>query len=172
MIISLTGFMGCGKSSVGRELARLLGWPLVDLDRYIEQKMGQRIAEIFDAGGEQRFRAIETEALRDIIVMHEVAGGDRILSLGGGTIVTAPARELLFKHTESVYLQTDLDTIFKRIRTHSKTRPLFNDKYKIESLFDERMPLYEQAAHSVRTDGRSPAEIAELIINQLDLKIQ
>ena len=58
MIISLTGFMGCGKSSVGRELARLLGWPLVDLDRYIEQKMGQRIAEIFDAGGEQRFRAI------------------------------------------------------------------------------------------------------------------
>lgn len=164
MIIALSGFMGSGKSSVGRELAARLGWKHIDLDSYIEQKMGRTVSGIFGDGGEERFRAIELEALRDVVVMNEVAGGDAVLSLGGGTATLKTARELLQNHTKCVYLQTDLDTIFKRIGTRSRTRPLFNDKYRIEALLDERRPLYESSEYRIRTDGRTPSEIAGEII--------
>lgn len=159
MIITLTGFMGSGKSSVGRELSALLGWEYSDLDRYIEHKMGQSIPEIFK-DGEDRFRAIEAECLRDLVVMKEVAGGNMIISLGGGTITIGTARTLILEHTECVYLKTDLDTIFGRLGHRSKSRPLFQDTEKVEELMDSRAPLYEMAQHHVRTDGKTPAQIA------------
>ena len=70
MIVSITGFMGSGKSSVGAELATLLGFEFIDLDCYIEEKIGLSIKDIFEMQGEEGFRAIEAEALRDVVVMH------------------------------------------------------------------------------------------------------
>jgi len=166
MILTLTGFMGSGKSCVGRELSSRLGWEFTDLDRYIEHKMGQTIPEIFK-DGEERFRAIEAEALRDLVVMSQVTGKDIVISLGGGTITIGSARRLILEQTTCIYLRTDLDTIFKRLGTRSKSRPLFHDKLKVEDLMDTRAPLYEMAHLTVRTDGKSPAEIAEEILGMI-----
>lgn len=167
MIITLTGFMGSGKSCVGRILAERTGWKHIDLDKYIEHKCNQSIAEIFAEGGEERFRAVESEALRDLVVMHDIAGGDLIISLGGGTITVGAARELILKESVSIYLQAGLDTIFKRLGTHSKSRPLFNDKYKIEELLDSRAPLYEMASIIIETDGLRAEEVADRIMERI-----
>lgn len=159
MVITLTGFMGSGKSRVGKELAEALGWEFVDLDRYIEHKMDQSIPELFQ-GGEMRFRAIEAEAVRDLITMHQITGENLVLSLGGGTLTIKPLVPLILEHSQCVFLRTDLDTIISRLGTNSKSRPLFHDKYKVETLLDERTPIYESAHHTVRTDGKTPGEIA------------
>lgn len=162
MILTLTGFMGCGKSRIGRELSALLEWEFVDLDRYIEHKMGQRISEIFN-DGEERFRAIEAEALRDVVVMHEVTGGNVVLALGGGTIMTPCARELILKRTTCVYLQAGLDTIFKHAECGARKRPLFRETYQVEELLDSRTPTYETAHFTVPVDGREASDIAKEI---------
>ena len=122
--------------------------------------------EIFK-DGEERFRAIEAEALRDLVVMSQVTGKDIVISLGGGTITIGSARRLILEQTTCIYLRTDLDTIFKRLGTRSKSRPLFHDKLKVEDLMDTRAPLYEMAHFTVRTDGKSPAEIAEEILGMI-----
>lgn len=167
MIVTLTGFMGSGKSCVGRILAKKVGWKHVDLDRYIEHKCNQSIPDIFAQGGEERFRAIESEALRDLVVMDKIAGGNTILSLGGGTITVDVSREMILNQTESVYLETSLDTIFGRIGTSSKSRPLFKDKYKVEELIDSRTPLYEMAKYKVKTDGLKAEQVADEIVKML-----
>ena len=143
MILTLTGFMGSGKSCVGRELSSRLGWEFTDLDRYIEHKMGQTIPEIFK-DGEERFRAIEAEALRDLVVMSQVTGKDIVISLGGGTITIGSARRLILEQTTCIYLRTDLDTIFKRLGTRSKSRPLFHDKLKVEEAYVVHMSHHVQ----------------------------
>jgi len=166
MVITLTGFMGCGKSRVGKELANLLGWEFTDLDKYIEHKMDQSIPEIFN-GGEMRFRAIEAEAVRDIITMHQITGDNLVLALGGGTLTIKPIVPLILEHSECVYLRTSLDTIIGRLGTSSKSRPLFHNKYNIENLLDERTPIYELAPHIVTTDGKTPEIVAQEIKDSL-----
>lgn len=158
MVISLTGFMGSGKSRVGRELAESLGWEFTDLDRYIEHKMDQSIPEIFK-DSEMRFRAIEAEAVRDILTMKQITGENLVLALGGGTLTIKPIVPLVLEHSECVYLRTGLDAIISRLGTSSKSRPLFHDKYNIERLLDERIPIYELAPHTIDTDGKDPVSI-------------
>ena len=162
MIVTLTGFMGAGKSRTGRELSALLGWEFVDLDRYVEHKMGASIAEVFSQG-EDRFRAIEAEALRDIVVMHEVTGEDAVIALGGGTIMTPPAREMILTHTTCVYLQAGLDTIFEHVGRKGRGRPLFRGTLQVEELLDSRAPVYEQAHFTVPVDGKEAPEVAARI---------
>lgn len=162
MIISLTGFMGSGKSRVGKELAESLGWEFIDLDRYIEHKIGLSIAEIFE-DGETRFRAIEAEAVRDVVTMRQITGDNLVLALGGGTLTITSVRWLILEHTNCVYLSTGLDSIIRRLGTRSKSRPLYHDTYNIEALLDERIPVYELAPYRVQTDDREPKETAETI---------
>lgn len=157
MTVALTGFMGSGKSTVGKELAALLGIPFIDLDRYIEHKAGESIPEII-AEGEDRFRALEAEALRDVVIMSEIQNEDRVLALGGGTVGIKAIRHLLTGHMKCVYLRTGFDTICKRLEGELESRPLFSEK-----LYRERLPLYEEAAFTVDTDGREPEEIAREI---------
>ena len=162
MIITLTGFMGSGKSRVGRELAKSLGWEFIDLDRYIEHKTGLSIAEIFKEG-ELKFRAIEAEAVRDIVTMRQITGDDLVLSLGGGTLTITSIRWLILGQTECVFLRTSLDSIIGRLGTKSKSRPLYQNKFDIEELLDERTPVYELAKCTVQTDGLSPKEVSDKI---------
>ena len=162
MIISLTGFMGCGKSSVGRELAVRLGARLVDLDEEIAARAGRPIPEIFRTGGEEVFRDMELETLR--AVLDEAGEGPVVLALGGGALTRSEARELIFGRTRCIWLRTRLDTIRERLGQTDPSRPLFADA---DALFARREALYAQAPLALDTDGRTPAEIAETILGML-----
>ena len=161
MIISLTGFMGCGKSSVGRELAARLGARLVDLDEEIAARGGRPIPEIFRTDGEEAFRKMELETLRAVL---DEADGDTVLALGGGALTLPEARELIFGRTRCIWLRTRLDTIRGRLGQTDPSRPLFADA---EALFARRESLYAQAPLAVDTDGLTPAEVADAILSLL-----
>ena len=166
MIISLTGFMGCGKSSTGRELALRLGARFVDLDEEIVRRDGRSIPEIFREGGEAAFRAVELEALQAVLEEADAAVGDVVIALGGGALTQPQAREIIFARTRCVWLRTRLDTIRQRLGAADASRPLFADA---DVLYASREPLYAQAPFSVDTDEKTPAEVADEIVSCLNL---
>lgn len=163
MTISLTGFMGCGKSSAGRELAARLGARLVDLDAEIVARAGRTIPELF-RDGEAAFRAVELDTLRAVLDEADAAGGRTVLALGGGTLTLPEAQELVFSRTECVYLRTRLETIRQRLGAADASRPLFRDA---ETLYARREPIYARADCIVDTDGRDPTGVAEEIIYRM-----
>ena len=160
MTISLTGFMGCGKSSTGRALAERLGARFVDLDAEIVARDGRPIPEIFREGGEASFRAVELETLRAVLDEAAQAPGDVVLALGGGTLTVPAAREIILAETECVFLRTRFETIRARLGAADASRPLFADA---EALFAARAPIFAQAPFVVDTDGLTPAEVADAI---------
>ena len=164
MIISLTGFMGCGKSSTGRELALRLGAAFIDLDGEIVARSGRSIPEIFREGGEVAFRAAELEALQAVLDAADAAQGDTVLALGGGTLTVPAARERVLARTRCVWLRTRLETIRQRLGATDASRPLFADA---EALYAARVPIYAQAPFAVDTDGLTPAEVASAIFSVL-----
>ena len=161
MIISLTGFMGCGKSSTGRELAARTGARFIDLDEEIVTREGRSIPEIFREGGEDAFRAIELAALRAVLDEATAAGQDAVLALGGGPLTLPEARNRVFSRTRSVWLRTRLETIRGRLGASDASRPLFADA---DALYARRAPLYARAELTVDTDEKSPAAVAEEIL--------
>lgn len=123
--ISLIGFMGCGKSSVGKILATLLPeCRLIDLDTYIEEKQGKNIPEIFNEYGEAAFRRMEREALEEIF--SDKSRPRAILSLGGGTVTSEQCRQLIRQHTDCFYLRATTDTLLDNLEGHSDARPMLN----------------------------------------------
>ena len=123
--ISLIGFMGCGKSSVGKILATLLPeCRLIDLDTYIEEKQGKNIPEIFNEYGEAAFRRMEHEALEEIF--SDKSRPRAILSLGGGTVTSEECRQLIRQHTDCFYLRATTDTLLDNLEGHSDGRPMLN----------------------------------------------
>lgn len=123
--ISLIGFMGCGKSSVGKELASLLPeCRLIDLDTYIEEKQGKNIPEIFKEYGEAAFRRMEREALEEIF--SDKSRPRAILSLGGGTVTSEQCRQLIRQHTDCFYLRATTDTLLDNLEGNSDGRPMLN----------------------------------------------
>ena len=161
MTISLTGFMGCGKSSTGRALAERLGARFVDLDAEIVARDGRPIPEIFREGGEAAFRAVELETLRAVLNEAAQAPGDVVLALGGGTLTVPAAREIILAETECVFLRTRFETIRARLGDVDASRPLFANA---DALYASREPLYAQAPFAVDTDGKTPDEVAESIV--------
>lgn len=173
MIISLCGFMGCGKSSVGAALAESLGWPFVDLDAYIEHKMDRSIAEMFSLEGEEYFRAVELEALRDVVIMAAVTGEDRVLALGGGTPTIQDARRILREETTCVWLKASPETIAARLgEAPGGIRPLLacaDPAARTRELLAERERYYALASHCIDTDSQCPASTAAAIKSMLGL---
>lgn len=166
MIISLTGFMGSGKSSVGKVLSTLLSLPFADLDRLIVEKTGMSVPEIFAEKGEEGFRSEELETLKE--TLKEAGEAGMVLALGGGTFTIPEAREMLLAGTECVYLETGLDTILSRVGSHNRHRPLLKGgSAGIEALLDSRTPVYEMAHIRVSTDGKTTEDIANEIIGKL-----
>ena len=162
MIITLTGMMGCGKSSVGRELSRLLSLPFVDLDDYIEEREGRSIRDIFESEGEASFRKMELEALTEILFQEsssepnqdaaEEPGEDSpqidypqtkemILALGGGTLTTPECAELVAEHTFCIYLKTSADELFRRLESESATRPMLNSNTATSDAAHRNVPI-------------------------------
>lgn len=154
--VFFVGFMGAGKSSVARRLARKGRVASVDVDFYLERREGKKITHIFDESGEEGFRAIETDVLKEIID-HETPS---FVSCGGGIIKQPENRELLQRKGFVIYLKVSAQEAAGRISDLS-TRPLFNDVEDAQKLNEERDPLYEQCAHAViNTSGKSVGRIA------------
>ena len=95
MTVSLTGFMGCGKSSIGKLFCRISNWDFIDLDEMIEKRRGQSVKEIFAEGGEKLFREVELETLKSVLEDRDNGTGRTVLSLGGGTLTTPEAASLI-----------------------------------------------------------------------------
>lgn len=153
--------MGCGKSSVGRELSRLLSLPFVDLDDYIEKREGRSIRDIFGSEGEASFRKMELEALREILFQESASepnqdagepGEDSpqtdypqtkemILALGGGTLATPECAELVAEHTFCIYLKTSADELFRRLESESATRPMLNSNTATSDAAHRNVPV-------------------------------
>lgn len=158
MIVSLTGFMGAGKSTVGARLATLLGYDFVDLDAYIEHKKGMSIADIFGSEGEETFRALEVEALRDVVIMHRLTDTGLVVALGGGTVCTRDALRIILEDTVCIYLKAGFPTLEDRLRNSREQRPLLEQG---EALLEQRKELYETAPECISTDALSIEEVAE-----------
>lgn len=158
-LIFLTGFMGSGKSTVGPILANTIGFQFVDLDILIEEKVGKKISDIFAQEGESRFRALEREMLREIL-----GRATTIVSLGGGTVTNSETLDLVKRHGVLVYLRSDIEHIFQRLRTKSD-RPMLRDesgrlldgdelRTKISTLLAAREQFYMQADIIISTDEK------------------
>jgi shikimate kinase len=164
-VVVLVGFMGAGKSAVGRELAALTGRRFVDLDREVERLAGATIPEIFRARGVAGFRTLEAEAT----VALTTADG-LVLAAGGGWFLDPHARARINGGTFIVWLRVSAAEAMRRIGTGAAERPLLAtdepDRTAAE-LIAERDPFYALADASVETDGRSPAEIAREIARMI-----
>jgi shikimate kinase len=177
MMISLTGFMGCGKSSVGRELSRLLCCPFMDLDSVIEERAGRRIPEIFSSDGEEAFRRMERDAVIEILEIqkpHEEIKeyfNSTVLALGGGTVMTPECAEIVHEKTLCIYLRASVDTLLRNLADEAAGRPMLQGdlQARIEELMALRSATYENTAHIIiDTDGKSAAEIASEIFDSLN----
>ncbi len=162
--VVLIGFMGCGKTTVGRELHQRLGYPLVDMDQIIEQRAGKSITAIFTEDGESTFRDMETDLLHEL---NNPTVPRRIISTGGGVIGRKENRDLLRQLGYVVWLHAPTAVILERTRKN-RDRPLLatdDPAAKIEALMAERKPLYEEASHiKIETAGLDSNELATGIL--------
>ena len=141
--IYLVGFMGCGKSTIGRRLADRLGWRFLDLDAEIEAEVGETISAMFEREGEPYFRAKEA-AMLDRISGEAFTNPGFVLALGGGAFVQPKNRDLLEGRGVSLWLDVPYQTALRRVR-HNPHRPLARDETRFRALFDQRRPVYALA---------------------------
>ena len=162
--ICLTGFMGVGKSSVGRHLAQLLHAERMDLDFFIEKNEKRKISQIIDTYGIDAYRKIESESLRRLL--DETTA--QVVSLGGGTWTVDANRELIkSKGLTSIWLESTFEHCWFNIKFSHKERPLARDKAKAQELFEERKKVYCLADwHFIVKPEYSSYDIAKLIHNE------
>jgi shikimate kinase len=163
--VALTGFMGVGKSRIGRELARELMLHFIDLDRYIERETGLSIPDIFRHLGEGAFRELEASAVAELTQKDFL-----VLSLGGGTFVNDENRQKMLQRGPVVALWASPETIHDRISRKPNQRPILEHTdplERIRSLYAERESIYRQATLHISTDGRRIPDVVEEIIDSL-----
>ncbi|MFD5770215.1 shikimate kinase [Streptomyces sp. NPDC127049] len=165
-LVVLVGPMGSGKSTVGALLAERLGAPYRDTDTDIVAAEGREISDIFVEDGEDRFRALEKAAVARAVADHR-----GVLALGGGAILDADTRALLAGQPVA-YLSMDVEEAVRRVGLGA-ARPLLavNPRRQWRELMDARRTLYEEVASVVvATDARTPEEVAEAVLDALELK--
>jgi len=173
MIISLIGLPGGGKSTVGRQLARRIGAPFIDVDAVLEARLGMPIRTFFDQYGEEAFRD-EEERVMDELTQTEpgITEPTKVLATGGGVVLRKLNRERLKQRTTVVYLRSTPDELFRRLR-HDTHRPLLqvDDPFaKLRELHALRHPLYEATAHYTIDTGRpSVGKLVNMIMMQLEM---
>lgn len=158
----LVGFMGSGKSTVGRALADQLGWYFSDIDSEIEQQEGRTIADIFARHGEAWFRGIESDALRRRASSIE-AGNPYVVAVGGGACVQPGNWQAITNSGITIWLQCSLNRIRRRVFDDA-TRPLAGDEAALRALFDVRLPLYQRSDFSVDADCDDPDSVLARIL--------
>ncbi len=162
-LVVLVGPPGAGKSSVGRLVARQLGVDFRDTDDDVVVTAGKPIPDVFYDDGEPYFRALESAAVSQALAEHE-----GVLALGGGAVLSAGTREALINRTV-VFLDVGMAAAARRVGL-ARDRPVLtlNPRAMLHALLVERRPLYEQVAtHTVQTDDRTPAEVADAVIEAM-----
>ena len=155
MAKDLLGFMGSGKSTIARKLDP----DFVDMDTLLEDRLGMPIARFFEEEGEAAFRQVESEVLADLLKT------DKVISTGGGIVISPRNRALLKQNPDNIYLKADFETLYQRISADKENqRPLFlkNSKEELLAIFNERQAWYEEVASKVIDVSKlSPEEIIE-----------
>lgn len=161
--VALVGYMGCGKSTVGRRLARDLGWEFVDLDREVSERAGRPIPGIFEEFGEPHFREMEHAALRDAL-----GGGPHVVASCGGGVVLDPRNRDLLRGASTVFLCEDLEVLYRR--TRGAGRPLRSaSREEFEDRYIKRLPYYKEVAGlQIYANGRPSKRLAREIARWLN----
>jgi shikimate kinase len=157
----LVGFMGAGKSTVARALAKRLDWTIEDIDERIERRERRDIPSIFRQEGEPYFRAIEREEL--ISLLHQRG---TVIATGGGTVVDGGNRELMLRDGAVVWLDAPFATILDRVPLDGR-RPLASDRLEMERLYNQRLMAYRQAHLRVDAGRGSIEELVDQIVDWL-----
>jgi len=159
--VALIGFMGCGKTTVGRLLSARLGYAFLDLDQWLERRGGRSIRRIFQESGEEAFRDLESSALQELSSRRRV-----VIAAGGG----APVREAnrpFFREAATFYLEISFEEFLQRTAA-SRERPLLGrPPEELAALFAARLPVYREVGERVLSEGRTPAQVAEEILERL-----
>ncbi len=163
--IIFIGLMGAGKTTVGRQLAKQLGKTFYDTDHEVEKRTGVKIPVIFDLEGEAGFRKREAAVIEELVHQTNI-----ILATGGGAVLAEENRKVLKENGCVIYLRATVNDLYKRMR-HDKQRPLLQNvdiKAKLETLYQERNPIYTEMADMILDTGHQPAST---LVNQIKKSI-
>lgn len=165
--LSLIGFMGSGKTIIGKKVSLFFNIPFLDLDEYIEKKFKKSISEMFREEGEEYFRNIETESLKEILSLYPKI----ILSTGGGVVLKEENRRILKEKSKVIYLKGEFENLMKHLENKEEyeKRPLLKKgREELYNLWKKRLPLYESCADViVEVDNKNIDEISFEIIERL-----
>ena len=163
--IVLIGFMGVGKTTVGRMLAEMLSWEFLDSDHVIEQKYRMPITEIFRKYGEPEFRRAERETIEELCTKHQ----RKVISLGGGAYAQDAVRDVCLRHCIVIYLDLSWRQWQKRRPMLAENRPILQTRTnkEIRDLFETRKQYYAHHHLKVRTDGMKSEQVARFIYRRL-----
>jgi XRE family aerobic/anaerobic benzoate catabolism transcriptional regulator len=159
-VIALLGIRGSGKTTIGRRLARRLKMRFVELDKQIEHRAGQRLAEIFATHGEDFYRRLERETLADLLAGRQ----SMVLAVGGGLVTSPDSYGLLLRHTTTIWLKSRAEDCWNRVMRQGDRRPMENHQQAREALRQlvaRRDPLYARAAVSIDTSALTIGQAVE-----------
>ncbi len=162
--VVLCGFMGCGKSTIGRIMAKRADLTFVDMDRYIEEKEGMTVSEIFEKFGEARFRELETEACRELSEQENL-----VIASGGGTLTFQKNIDILKSSGKIVFVDVSYENLCERLKRDTR-RPLLqveNRNETIARLLEERLPVYRRAASVIVNGNFNSGVVANNILGIL-----
>jgi shikimate kinase len=167
--VVLVGFMGAGKTSVGRALGRQLGWAFEDLDDRIQAREQRTIEVIFRESGEAEFRRAEQAALRELLA--ELGSSPRVVALGGGAFIQPENAALLTQAgVPVVFLDAPVEELFRRCQQEMVERPLRRDQAHFQRLYETRRPRYLAATVRIETGGKDVQAVAEEVRRGLGLR--
>jgi shikimate kinase len=165
--LAVVGMPGCGKSTVGRHLARQLGLRFLDSDHEIETALGMPIRDLFERNGEDAFRDLEQETIEALTQLPGV-----LLATGGGAVLRPSNRDALHSRCHVIYLRATPEELFRRLR-HDSQRPLLqvqDPQQRLRELYRERDPLYRRTAHFIVEAARpSVPALLSMVLMQLEL---
>jgi len=163
MTVFLCGFMGCGKSTIGKLLAKNMGLSYIDTDELIVENEGMKIPEIFEKFGEPHFRKIEAETIKSL------CSKNAVVSCGGGAMLNPDTAEYANKNGAVVFIDVPFEVCYNRIK-NDENRPLVKNgtKESLEALYDTRYPVYSKHAGIKADCNNSPLRCAELIKNEVN----
>lgn len=168
--IVMLGMMGTGKTTIGRAIAKILGLEFLDTDKKIEEKAGLTTPEIFSQFGEKKFREVEAKIITELLNQDK----KRVIATGGGAVVNTESLAYIKNKTLSVWLNTDLENLYKRV-SKNKNRPLLqteNPKKTLKNLMDDRKHFYEQADIHVQMKQDCIISAADHVLEHLHMYLK
>ena len=167
--IFLCGFMGCGKTTIGKILAKRTGREFIDMDKYIEEKENMTVSQIFETHGEDYFRDVEHQVCKELSEKQ-----DLIVATGGGALTFQRNVDVIRKSATVLLISVPVEVISKRLKNDT-TRPLLQRPDKEEAmraLYNKRLPIYTDAATVIVNGTGHPKAVAKLIMNTMNLKVK